>query len=59
VYGVIDNLESCKIRLPGKNQNKSNENILSELWLINEKARKRDYIEFDRILPLKVEEYLV
>ncbi|KKN42879.1 hypothetical protein LCGC14_0708760 [marine sediment metagenome] len=59
VYGVIDNLESCTIRLPGKNRNNSYENILSELWLINEKAREKEIIEFDRILPLKVEEYLV
>ncbi len=59
IYGVLDNLQSWAIRLPGKNQNKSNEVILSELWLINEKAREMEIIESDRILPLKVEEYLV
>ncbi len=59
VYGVLDNLQTCTIRLPGKNQNKSNGGVLSELWLINEKAREKEIIESDRILPLKVEEYLV
>ncbi len=59
IYGVLDNLQSCGIRLPGKNQNKSNEDVLSELWLINEKAREKEIIEPDRILPLKAEEYLV
>ena len=58
-YGVLDNLQSCAIRLPGKNQNKSNEDVLSELWLINEKAREKEIIESDRILPLKIEDYLV
>ncbi|KKL62392.1 hypothetical protein LCGC14_2185640, partial [marine sediment metagenome] len=59
VFGVLDNLQSCVIRLPGKNQDKSNEDVLSELWLINEKARETEIIERDRILPLRVEEYLV
>ena len=58
VYGVLDNLQSCKMRLPGRNQTKSNENLLSELWLINEKAREKMLIESDRVLPLKAEEYI-
>ncbi len=45
VFGVIDNLQSCRMRLPGKNQNKSNEEILSELWLINEKAREKEFCQ--------------
>ncbi len=59
VYGVLDNLQSCIIRLPGKNKDKSNETIYTELWLINEKAREMEFIEQDRLLPLKAEEYLV
>ncbi|GAJ17947.1 unnamed protein product, partial [marine sediment metagenome] len=43
---------------PGRNQNKSNEDILSELWLINERAREKELIESDRLLPLKAEEYI-
>ncbi|MHA1727248.1 MAG: hypothetical protein ACTSWY_00770 [Promethearchaeota archaeon] len=59
IYGIIDNLQSCSIRLPGRNQNMQEENIHSELWLINEQARKLHVIEKDRLLPLKVEEFIV
>lgn len=58
VYGILDDLQSCTLRLPGRNQNKSKQEILSELWLINEKARERGLIESDRLLPLKAEEYI-
>ena len=58
VYGILDDLQSCTLRLPGRNKNISNEEILSELWLINEKARERGFIESDRLLPLKAEEYI-
>ncbi len=58
VYGILDDLHSSALRLPGRNQDKSSANILSELWLINEKAREKDFIEFDRLLPLNAEEYL-
>ena len=58
VYGILDDLQSGIFRLPGKNQDKSNEDIFSELWLINEKARESDLIESDRLLPLKAEEYI-
>ena len=59
VHGILDNLQSGKIRLPGTNQNKSYDEILSELWLINEKAREKEFIEADRLLPIKAEEYIV
>jgi len=58
VFGVLDDLHSCALRLPGWNQKKKGENILSELWLINEKARELELIEFDRLLPLNAEEYI-
>ena len=58
VYGVLDDLHSCALRLPGRNQKKNNKNILSELWLINEKAREIELIESDRLLPLNAEEYI-
>ena len=58
VFGVLDNLHSSSLRLPGWNQNRTNSSILSELWLINEKAREMDFIEFDRLLPLNAEEYI-
>lgn len=58
IYGILDDLRSCALRLPGRNQNKSNEDILSELWLINERAREKELIESDRLLPLKAEEFI-
>ncbi len=59
VHGILDDLQSGDLRLPGRNQNKSPKNIYSELWLINEIARERELIESDRLLPLKAEEYIV
>ena len=59
VHGILDDLQSGNLRLPGRNQDKSYKKIYSELWLINEKAREKELIEFDRLLPLKVEEYIV
>lgn len=58
VYGILEDLHSSALRLPGWNQNKSSDNFLSELWLINEKAREKELIEFDRLLPLNAEEYI-
>ena len=58
VYGVLDDLQSCTLRLPGRIQNKSNTDIVSELWLINEKAREQELVESDRLLPLKAEEFI-
>ena len=58
MYGILDDIHSCKLRLPENNQNKVKDNILSELWLINKKARENEIIESDRILPLKAEEYI-
>lgn len=58
VFGILDNLYSSSLRLPGWNQNKKNSSILSELWLINETAREMEFIEFDRLLPLNAEEYI-
>ena len=58
VYGILDDFQSCNLRLPGRNQNESNDNFSSELWLINEEARKKEFIESDRLLPLKAEEYI-
>ncbi len=59
VHGILDDLQSGTIRLPGTNQNKSNRQIHSELWLINEKAREKEIIETDRLLPIKAEEFIV
>ncbi len=58
VYGILDDMQSCILRLPGSNQNKSNKEIFYELWLINERAREMELIESDRLLPLKAEEYI-
>ena len=58
VYGILDDLQSCTLRLPGPNRNNSNEEIFSELWVINEKAREMELIEPDRLLPLKAEEHI-
>ncbi|MHA1489299.1 MAG: hypothetical protein ACTSRI_06560 [Promethearchaeota archaeon] len=58
VYGILDDLHSCTLRLPGRNENKSNEVIFSELWLINKMARKRELIEPDRLLSIKAEEFI-
>ncbi|MHA1151000.1 MAG: hypothetical protein ACTSR8_22490 [Promethearchaeota archaeon] len=59
VYGILDNLHSYELRLPGPIKNKTNSNIKSELWLINDEAREREIIEPDRILPVKAEEFIV
>lgn len=59
VYGILDDLYSCSIRLPDINRNDTNNEIFSELWLINEKARGAGIIEKDRLLTLKPEEILV
>jgi hypothetical protein len=59
IYGILDDLQSCEIRLPANNQITSNKIFLSELWLINEKAREKEIIESDRLLPLKAEEYII
>ena len=59
IHGILDDLQSGKLRLPGRNQNKSYKGIHSELWLINKKAREKELIESDRLLPLKAEEYIV
>jgi len=58
VYGILDDLKSCSLRLPGKNKSKTKDNFLSELWLINETLREKEIIEFDRLLTLKAEEYI-
>lgn len=58
IYGIMEDLQSCTLRLPGPNRNNSNENIYSELWLINEKARDLELIEPDRLLTLKAEEFI-
>ncbi len=57
VYGVIDDLNTSNLRFPFKNMD-NQENILSELWIINETARKLGLIELDKILPLKADEYI-
>ncbi len=59
VHGILDDLQSGNLRLPGRNQNKLYKDYHSELWLINEKAREKELIEPDRLLPLKAEEYIV
>lgn len=59
VHGILDDLQSGNLRLPGRNQNKYFDDIYSELWLINEKAREKELIESDRLLPLRAEEYIV
>ncbi|MGQ4876207.1 MAG: hypothetical protein ACP6IY_19235 [Promethearchaeia archaeon] len=58
VYGVLDDLQSCNLRLPGKNNNKSRKNILSELWLINEFTKENGLIDSEQLLTLKAEEYI-
>jgi len=58
VCGILDDLQSPTLRLPGVNRNQNNKEFFSELWLINEKAREMGIIESDRLLPLKAEEYL-
>ncbi|MEJ2251218.1 MAG: hypothetical protein P8Y97_16390 [Candidatus Lokiarchaeota archaeon] len=58
VYGVLDDLQSCELRLPDNNPNNSDKEIQSELWLINKKAREKGIIESDRLLSLKAEEYI-
>ncbi len=58
VYGILDDLNSSVLRLPGSNKNKSNYKTYSELWLINTIARKKEFIESDRLLPIKAEEYI-
>ncbi|MBN1800670.1 MAG: hypothetical protein JW891_04145 [Candidatus Lokiarchaeota archaeon] len=58
VYGILDDLQSSALRLPGKINNKSSGNSFSELWLINECARKQELIEPDRLLPIKAEEFI-
>lgn len=59
VHGILDDLQSCKLRLPGRNQNKLDKDVYSELWLINEMAREKELIESDRLLPLKAEEFII
>jgi hypothetical protein len=59
VHGVIDDLQSLNLRLPGKNQDKNLDGIHTELWKINEKAREKNLIEKDRLLPLKVDEFII
>ncbi len=58
VYGILDDLHSCVLRLPGTIYKKTHASPLSELWLINQKARKNELIESDRLLPLKAEEFI-
>ncbi len=59
VYGILEDLNSCILRLPGRNQSNLDEGIHSELWLINKKVREMGLIEADRLLSIKAEEYLV
>lgn len=59
IHGILDDLQSSKLRLPGKNRDRFYKDILSELWVINEKAREEEIIEHDLLLPLKAEEYIV
>ena len=56
---ILDDLQSGKLRLPGRNQNKLDKDVYSELWLINEMAREKELIESDRLLPLKAEEFII
>lgn len=58
VYGILDDLQSCQLRLPNYYQNRMYNMLQSELWLINQKARESQIIESDRLLPLKAEEYI-
>jgi len=58
VHGILDDLQFAKLRLPNTNQNPSETNIVSELWLINERAREMKFIESDRLLTLDAQEYI-
>jgi hypothetical protein len=58
IHGILDDLRSAKLRLLGRNQNSSESNVASELWLINNKARELELIESDRVLSLYAEEYI-
>jgi len=58
IYGILENLQSCEIRLPANNQTDSDDDIISELWLINKKAHEKGIIEFDRFMSLKAEEFI-
>ena len=59
VYGILDDLQSLTLRLPGTCQSNSNKDINSELWLINKEARLKNFIEEDCLLPLKTEEFII
>lgn len=58
IYGILDSLQSCQLRLPRGNPGNYDENIKSELWLINKKAREKGIIEPDRLLSLNAEEFI-
>ncbi|MGQ4876269.1 MAG: hypothetical protein ACP6IY_19580 [Promethearchaeia archaeon] len=58
IHGILDDLQSCYLRLPGKNGNLTHKNIFSELWVINEHARKNGLIDADQLLTLKAEEFI-
>lgn len=57
VHGILDSLNSSELRLP-ENYKGENANVSTELWLINKKARENKFIESDRLLPLRAEEYI-
>lgn len=58
IFGILEDFQTAKLRLPGINQNYSELKIFSELWLINKKARDLELIEPDRLLSLYAEEYI-
>ena len=59
VYGILDNLQSSTLRLPGKNPNYAIDGINSELWKVNDYAREKKLIEKDQILSIKAKEFIV
>ena len=57
IHGLLDNLHSAVLRLPEGIKNKTPENI-SEWWLVNKIIQKKGYIEKDKFLPVRGEEFI-
>ena len=59
IYGVLEDFQTCMLRLPGIIKLKSKKDVQSEFWMINLKAKEQELIESDRILLIYAEETLI
>jgi len=59
IFGILEDFQSCSIRLPGNFKSKAEKDILTEFWLINTRAKEQEIINKDQILKIYAEERLI